>query len=302
MDDVAPEQVQGSSKEVYSDYSWTLDPATNKKTQCLELDARMVANRQRLLEGPGFGNTGDPPPAGTCPIKGFARLSIEAAAKFQQPIVRVLDLLPQLQCKHVGPETMGTGVPRPPRIVSGGGPNGINKAMLGRQAYLVRDLLDKGYAPRPTCGGIPDMWASVLITKDGRVAAPFEILSADDLPMKVSNRANPSCNPKAPHLLLLTYCYKNDAYIVDLHYALSRDMSQLGKTRTVLESVEFLSQKEALRKRFRSLPLLPFGFSGGSQTISGARGFSVNSSSHDDPHYRTLYKQVALCRLRKMPL
>ena len=102
----------------------------------------------------------------------------------------------------------------------------------------------------------------------------------------------PVATRKPPHLLLLTYCYKNDAYIVDLHYALSRDMSQLGKTRTVLESVEFLSQKEALRKRFRSLPLLPFGFSGGSQTISGARGFSVNSSSPDDPHYRTLYNQV----------
>ena len=292
MDEVSPSDVVKSSKEVYSDYSWTLDPATNKRLQSLPANPAMDSAAHKLRKGEGGAAAGLEsclPKGGTkYLIKNFSRLSKELALKFQQPLVVVKELLPHVDCKYIGLDTLCSGVPRPLRTISGGS---ICKAALARQVYFIKDLLDRGLAPRIMCDGSPDQFASVLITKDGRVAGPYEALTADELVMRVSNRANPSCNPRAPSMLLLTYCYKNGCYIVDLHLTLAKDMSELASRVSELQNEVFATQKMRLKERFVKLPLLPFGFSGGSQAVSGARGFNVHGSRPDDSHYTTLYNQ-----------
>ena len=158
---------------------------------------------------------------------------------------------------------------------------------------IVASFLAKGKVPLLVKDGVPSDCQPIHLHK-GAPLRPFQRLSGQDVPyFKSHDRQNPILNPKKPLLWQGTQKYKNGCYIFDIHLEFYRRLSSYLVSLKG-EDLGVQSQKEArakLEKAYHSLPLLPFGGSGGSQQSAGNKTFTASRSGPMDANYKTAFPQ-----------
>ena len=276
-DSLAPEDILGSKRHIYSGYECRMDPSTGKRTTD---HAKLKKKEELWFTGMNFreevGEGGDT--TGDAPVKitKFKQLTLEELRQFQQRSLSVLELL-----RKEGPDIYCQGIPRPQKVISF---RNSPPAVVARKACAVRDLLNAGMVPQVMDGALPSEHSSIRMA-DGVPYHAFQALDLEQLPMLVSSRSEACIFPADPSLLFVTKPYKNPVSIViDLHAMLAYEMHLFDLRSGGMGAAERQGNEIELQERFDSLPPLLFGYCGGSHMLAGAFGFSVSSSRTNDPH------------------